>query len=158
MDQTHPRNIPITGHTMLVSLINSYCLTTLTLFIILLKFDLVHLVMWTYIIQCWLWSNCLSLHYLLKQFYLNICVISVFDMGIKHGFSYTNIRQVPWEVLKTEAKGRGFQHLPRDLANVNALKNHIWSLLLHKKLKTFATFRVISCTILLRLFTDVLRT
>ena len=24
------------------------------------------------------------------------------------------IRQVPWEVLKTEAEVRGFQHLPRD--------------------------------------------
>ena len=37
-----------------------------------------------------------------------------------------------WEVLKTEAEGRGFQHLPRDLANVNALKNHVRLLLLHK--------------------------
>ena len=46
--------------------------------------------------------------------------------------SCINIRQVPWEVLKTEAEGRGFQHLPRDLANVNALKNHVRSLLLHK--------------------------
>ena len=45
--------------------------------------------------------------------------------GIKHGFSCINIRQIPWEVLKTEAEGRGFQHLPRDLANVNALKNYI---------------------------------
>ena len=53
-------------------------------------------------------------------------------IGIKHGFSCINIRQVPWEVLKTEAEGRGFQHLPRDLANVNALKNHVRSLLLHK--------------------------
>ena len=35
-------------------------------------------------------------------------------------FQCINIRQVPWEVLKTEAKGLGFQHLPRDLANVNA--------------------------------------
>ena len=33
-----------------------------------------------------------------------------------------NIRQVPWEVLKTAAFGLGFQHLPRDLANVNAWK------------------------------------
>ena len=54
------------------------------------------------------------------------------NMGIKHGFSCINIRQVPWEVLKTEAGGRGFQHLPRDLANVNALKNHVRSLLLNK--------------------------
>ena len=53
-------------------------------------------------------------------------------IGIKHGFSCINIRQVPWEVLKTEAEGRGFQHLPKDLANVNALKNHVRSLLLHK--------------------------
>ena len=47
-------------------------------------------------------------------------------------FLCINIRQVLWEVLKTEAEGRGFQHLPRDLANVNALKNHVRSLLLHK--------------------------
>ena len=31
-----------------------------------------------------------------------------------------NIHQVPWEVLKTASPGLGFQHLPRDLANVNA--------------------------------------
>ena len=37
-------------------------------------------------------------------------------------FQCINIRQVPWEVLKTAALGLGFQHLPRDLANVNALK------------------------------------
>ena len=37
-------------------------------------------------------------------------------------FECINIRQVPWEVLKTAAEGRGFQHLPRDLANVNAWK------------------------------------
>ena len=35
-------------------------------------------------------------------------------------FQCINIRKVPWEVLKTEAEGRGFQHFPRDLANVNA--------------------------------------
>ena len=37
-------------------------------------------------------------------------------------FQCINIRQVPWEVLKTMAFGLGFQHLPRDLANVNAWK------------------------------------
>ena len=37
-------------------------------------------------------------------------------------FQCINIRQVPWEVLKTAAFGLGFQHLPRDQANVNALK------------------------------------
>ena len=59
-----------------------------------------------------------------------------------------NIRQVPREVLKTEAGGRGFQHLPRDLANVNALKNHVRSLLLHKNWKHllhFALFLALVC-------------
>ena len=37
-------------------------------------------------------------------------------------FQCINIRQDPWEVLKTEAGGLGFQHLPRDVANVNAWK------------------------------------
>ena len=37
-------------------------------------------------------------------------------------FHRINIRQVPWEVLKTAAFGLGFQHLPRNLANVNAWK------------------------------------
>ena len=32
-------------------------------------------------------------------------------------FQCINIRQVPWEAF-----GRGFQHLPQDLANVNAWK------------------------------------
>ena len=34
-------------------------------------------------------------------------------------------------MLKTEAVGRGFQRLPRDLGNVNVLENNVWSLLLH---------------------------
>ena len=37
-------------------------------------------------------------------------------------FQCINIRQVPWEVLKPAAFGLSFQHLPRDLANVNAWK------------------------------------
>ena len=37
-------------------------------------------------------------------------------------FQSINIRQVPREVLKTAASGLGFQHLPWDLANVNAWK------------------------------------
>ena len=37
-------------------------------------------------------------------------------------FQCINIRQVPWEVVKTAAFGLGFQHLRRDLANVNAWK------------------------------------
>ena len=55
-----------------------------------------------------------------------------FIIGIKHGFSCIDIRQVPREVLKTEVGDRGFQHLPRDLASVYALKNHVRLLLLHK--------------------------
>ena len=37
-------------------------------------------------------------------------------------FQCINIRQVSWEVLKTAAFGLGLQHLPGDLANVNARK------------------------------------
>ena len=37
-------------------------------------------------------------------------------------FQCINIRQVPWEVLKTAAFGLGFQHPPRYLAYVNAWK------------------------------------
>ena len=64
--------------------------------------------------------------------YGEVDIYQSFNIGIKHRFSCINTRQVPWEVLKTEAEGRGFQHLPRDLANVNALKNHVRSLLLYK--------------------------
>ena len=48
-----------------------------------------------------------------------------FIIGIKHGFPCINVCQVPREMLKTEAVGRGFQHLPRDLANVNVLENNV---------------------------------
>ena len=48
----------------------------------------------------------------------------------------------PREVLKTKAGGRSFQHLPRDLANVNALKNHVRSLLLHKNQKHLLHFQL----------------
>ena len=54
------------------------------------------------------------------------------NIGIKHGFPCINVCQVPREMLKTEAEGRGFQQLLRDLANVNALENNVWSLLLHE--------------------------
>ena len=37
-------------------------------------------------------------------------------------FQCINIRQVPWEVLNTAAFGLGFQHLLRDLTNVNIWK------------------------------------
>ena len=48
-----------------------------------------------------------------------------FTIGIKHGFPCINVCQVPREMLKTEAVGRGFQHLLRDRANVNVLENHV---------------------------------
>ena len=52
-------------------------------------------------------------------------VVCVNNIGIKHGFPCINICQVPREMLQTEAEGRGFQHLPRDLANVNVLENNV---------------------------------
>ena len=36
--------------------------------------------------------------------------------------SFIYIRKVPREVFKTEGEARGFQHFPRDLANVNEWK------------------------------------
>ena len=61
---------------------------------------------------------------LIRNFSIDIYIY--YNVAIKHGFSCINIRQLPWEVLKTKAaKGLGFQHLPRDLANVNALKKHV---------------------------------
>ena len=47
------------------------------------------------------------------------------NIGIKHDFPCINVCQVPREMLKTEAEGRGFQQLPRGLANVNALENNV---------------------------------
>ena len=81
------------------------------------------------------------------------------NIGFKHGFSCINIRQVPWEVLKTEAEG--FQHLPRDLANVNALKNHVRALLLHKNckhLQYFALFLALVCFAFSRCLANVIST
>ena len=49
----------------------------------------------------------------------------LFNIGIKHGFPCINNCQVPREMLKTEAVGRGFQQLPRDLANVSVLENNV---------------------------------
>ena len=48
-----------------------------------------------------------------------------YNIGIKHVFPCINVCQVPRELLKTEAEGRGFQQHPRDLANVNALENNV---------------------------------
>ena len=76
-------------------------------------------------------------------------------------FSCINIHQVPREVLKTEAGGRGFQHLPRDLANINALKNHVRSLLLHinwKHLLHFALFLALFCFAFYRCLANAIST
>ena len=59
-------------------------------------------------------------------------------------------KQSPGPVGGVENRGFGldFQHLPRDLANVNALKNHVRSLLLHKNWKHmlhFALFLALFC-------------
>ena len=93
--------------------------------------------------------------YLLNVFLYVFFFCPSFNIGIKHGFSCINIRQVPWDVLKTEAEGRGFQHLPRDLANVNALKTMFdrYYCIKTENICYERTFRVISCTILFRLFT-----
>ena len=40
-------------------------------------------------------------------------------------FQCINVCQVPRKLLKTSAFGLGFQHLPRDLANVNAWKTKL---------------------------------
>ena len=68
-------------------------------------------------------SSCRSLYYLNCQECKYECQdLKQVNIGIKHVFSCINIRQVPREVLKTEAGSRGFQHLRRDLANFNAIK------------------------------------
>ena len=70
------------------------------------------------------------------EIWLNISKLSLFrlliwstdnknNIGSKHGFSCINVCQVPREMLKTEAEGRGFQQFPNDLANVNALENNV---------------------------------
>ena len=48
------------------------------------------------------------------------------NIGIRNVFSSTNDCQVPREVLKTEAEGRGlFLQLPRDLANDNVFEINV---------------------------------
>ena len=61
---------------------------------------------------------CRSLCYMSK-----ICKLSVvLNIGIKHAFPCINVCQVPREMLKTEAEGRGFQHF-----------RGIWQTLMHWK-------------------------
>ena len=66
------------------------------------------------------------------------------NIGIKHGLLCINICQVSLE-NPTVFEGLGFQHRPRD---VNALKNHVRILLLHKNRKHliyFALFLALFC-------------
>ena len=49
-------------------------------------------------------------------------------------------RALTFAGLKAETGCRGFQHLPRDPANVNARKKHVRSLLLHKYNEQIANF------------------
>ena len=44
-------------------------------------------------------------------------------IAIEHVFPFYNIRWVPRAMLKTEGCALGFQHLPRNPANVNEQKN-----------------------------------
>ena len=58
------------------------------------------------------------------------------NIGIKHVFSCINIRQVPWEVLKTEAEcagSRGSCWKPRPEASVFNTSHGTWRMLMHWK-------------------------
>ena len=55
-------------------------------------------------------------------------------------FQCINIRQVPWEVLKTATFGLGFQHLPGELANVNAWKTMFDSYIIVRSWVSYSTF------------------
>ena len=46
-------------------------------------------------------------------------------IAIKHGFQGINIRQVPWEVLKTEAFSLGFSTPPTGPGECICMKNHV---------------------------------
>ena len=52
------------------------------------------------------------------------CLV-VYSIGIKHGFPCMYVCQISREIFKAVAVGQGFQHLPRDLANVNVLENNV---------------------------------
>ena len=60
-------------------------------------------------------------------------------------FQCINIRQIPREVLKTAAFSLSFQHLPPDLANVNAWKNMFDPYIKYSPLKFFADLSL-KCT------------
>ena len=49
--------------------------------------------------------------------------------------SFINIRKVPREMLKTSDFALGFQHLPRDFANVNE-----WKIMFDPYIENFCNF------------------
>ena len=61
--------------------------------------------------------------------------------------SFFNIRKVPREMLKTSGFALGFQHLPRDLANVNEWKIMFdpysvnWYMHIHIDLVQYMTYK-----------------
>ena len=70
-----------------------------------------------------------------------------FNIEIKHGFHALTFASSRGRCWKPRPKAEG-QHLTRDLENVNALKNHVRSLLLHKNWKhllNFALFFALFC-------------
>ena len=48
-----------------------------------------------------------------------LTIEGIWIVGIKPDFPFINICKVPREMLKTLGFARRFQHLPRDLSNVN---------------------------------------
>ena len=68
---------------------------------------------------------CFFLLLLLLFFCCCFLFVLFFNMVIKYDLSCINVCKVPREMLKTEAEDRNFQHLPSDLAKVNALENDI---------------------------------
>ena len=78
-------------------------------------------------------------------------------------FQYINICQVPREMLKTSAYGLGFQHLPRDLANVNAWKTMFdpyigtafYAITTTTQSLCMPSFRILALTILEKIVTQI---
>ena len=80
-----------------------------------------------------------------------------FIIGIKHDFPFINVRKVPREVLKTEGEARGFQYLPRDLANVMNDKIMFDRYYCINSKKTHRKLRKCLCTLFFSLTTIFLR-
>ena len=68
------------------------------------------------------------------------------NIGIKHDFSRINVHQVRREMLKDEGESGGLHLLPRNLAIVDALKNNVWSLLMHKFTWIYDKYGILFCS------------